>query len=144
MEEDSVEECLHGNSVVDPIVPEQLPAADVCRTDSTTTALTQEAPASTLQPNLEAMSSLEWVDDDNLSVKTASTPASLFGTIDLPSPASSQELFTLLTAALVLADSTESASHLASVPPGTEIFSNPAGQDRVRELMLELPTLDLE
>ena len=71
MEEDSVEECLHGNSVVNPIVPEQLPAPDVCHTDATTTAPTQEAPAATLQPNPEAMSLPERVDDDILSVKTA-------------------------------------------------------------------------
>ena len=145
MEEDSVEECLHGTSVVDPIVPQQLPAADVCPTDATTTtAPTQEAPAATLQPNQEAMSSPARVDEDNLSVKTASTPASLLGTIDVPSPESSEELFTLLTAAPVLADSTESASRLASVPPGAELFSDPAGQDRVRALILELSTLDLK
>ena len=145
MEEDSVEECLHGTSVVDPIVPEQLPAADICPTDTTTTAPTQEAPAAALQPNSEIMSSPARVDDDNLSVKTASTPASLLGTIDLPSPESSDELFALLTAAApVLAASTESASRLASVPPGAELFSDPAGQDRVRELMLELPSLTLE
>ena len=145
MEEDSVEECLHGTSVVDPIVPEQLSAADVSPTAATTTTPTQEAPAATQQPNQAAMSSPARVDDDNVSVKTASTPASLLGTIDFSSPASSDELFALLTAAApVLADSTDSASRLASVPPGAELLSDPAGQDRVRELMLELPTLDLE
>ena len=82
--------------------------------------------------------------EDNSSVKDAPTPASLFGTIDLPSPELSQYLFNLLVAAPVLADSTESDSRLASVPPDAELFSNPAGQDRVRELMLELPTFNLE
>ena len=144
MEEDSVEECLHGASVVDPIVPEQLPAADVRLTDATTTIPTQEAPAVIQQPNQAAMSSPARDDDDTLSVQTASTPGSLLGSIDLPLPDSPDTLFTLLTAAPVFAASPESASRLAPVPPGAELFSDPAGQDRVRELMLELPTLDLE
>ena len=82
----------------------------------------------------------------HFSVIDASTPASLFssGTIDLPSPESLQELLNLLVAASVLADSVESDSHLASVPPDVEPFSDPAGQDCVRKFMLELPTLNLD
>ena len=137
MEKDSVDECLHGTSVVDPLIPEQ-------------TSVTQDdAPAVHLQeaissPLPEAVSLPERVDHD--PPQDASMPASAFsfGTNDLPSPEPSQDLFALLLAAPVLADSTESASCLASVPADVKPFSDPAGQDRVRELMLELPTLNLE
>ena len=152
MEEDSVEECLHGTSVVDPLIPEQTSDNAILAPDPVTpvpSVISQDAPAVHLQegissPLLETVSLPEWAETD--PPQDASTPASafLFGTNDLPSPKPSQDLFALLLAAPVLADSTESASRLASVPADVELFSDPAGQDRVRELMLELPTLNLE
>ena len=86
MEEDSVEECLQGNSVIDPLVPEQPTAVEANQHD--TTANLQNAPATTMQPVPEAMSSPEQVDHETSSMIDTSTPTSLFssGTIDLPSP----------------------------------------------------------
>ena len=150
MEEDSVEECLHGTSVVDPLVPEQTSDSAILAPDPVTQAvILQDAPATHLQeaitcPLPAAVSSPERAEHE--PPQDASTPASFLssGTIDVPSLESSPDLFTLLTAAApVIADSMESASRLASVPD-VELFSDPAGQDRIRELMLELPTLDLE
>ena len=145
----SVDECLHGQSVVDPIVPEEthdsaILASEAVGTEPSATA--HDAPAAPMPPNPEAMSSPDWADYETSSLKDASTPASLLssGPIDVPSPESSQDLFNRLLAAPVLADSTESDSRLASVPPDIELFSDPAGQDRIRELMLELPILNLE
>ena len=136
MEEDSVEECLHGTSVVDPLVSDRLVTEPfwlqtllpICR---------RPIPC----PLPEAVSSPKWAEHE--SPQDTSTPASCLssGPILLES---SPDLFTLLTAAApVIADSTESASRSVSVPPDVELFSDPAGQDRIRELMLELPTLDL-
>ena len=152
MEEDSVEECLHGTSVVDPLVSEETgDRANVAPDPVTEAVSTHDAPTVThLQeaitcPLLAAVSSPERAEHE--APEDASTPASFLssGPIDAPSLESSPDLFTLLTAAAPdLADSTESASGLASVPPDVELFSDPAGQDRVRELMLELPILDLE
>ena len=76
MEEDSVDECLQGYSVVDLLVPEQLNAAGASLHN--TTANAQDAPADIIQPAPKAMSSAERVDQDNSSAKDASTPASLF------------------------------------------------------------------
>ena len=92
-----------------------------------------------------ATSSPEHVENDNSSIVDASTPASLFssGTIDLPSLELLQDLFTLLTAVPVFAHSAESDSGLVSVPPDVKPFSDPAGQDRVREFTLELSALNL-
>ena len=152
MEEDSVEQCLHGTSVVDPWVPERTSDRAILAPDPVTEAvITQDAPAIThLQevitcPVPAAVSSPERAEHE--PPEDASTPASFLssGPIDVPSLESSPDLFTLLTAAApVIADSTESASRLASVPADVEPFSDPAGQDRIRELRLELPTLDLE
>ena len=99
-----------------------------------------------MPPNLEAMSSPDRAEHETSSVKDASMPASLLssGPIDVPSPGSSQDLFNHLLAAPVFADSMESDSRLASVPPDVKLFSDPAGQDRIRELMLEIPILNLE
>ena len=152
MEEDSIEECLHGTSVVDPLVPEETSDRAISAPEPVTEALiTQDdAPVTHLQeaitcPLLAAVSSPERAEHE--PPEDASTPASFLssGPIDAPSLESSPDLFTLLTAAApVIADSTASASRLASAPPDVELFSDPAGQDRVRELMLELPTLNLE
>ena len=86
MEEDSVEECLQGNSVIDPLVPEQPTAVEANQHD--TTANPQNAPATTMQPVPEDMSLPEQVDHETSSMIDTSTPTSLFssGTIDLPSP----------------------------------------------------------
>ena len=129
MEEDSVEECLHGTSVVDPLLPEQTSDSAILVPDPVTQ---DDAPAVHLQeaiscPLPEAVSSPERAD--HYPSQDASTPAAafLFGTSDLPSPEPSQDLFDLLLAALVLADSIESASRLGSVPADVEPFSNPGG-----------------
>ena len=153
MEEDSVEECLHGTSVVDPLVPEETSDRAISAPDPVTEAVITQDDASAIThlqeaitcPLPAAVSSPERAEHE--PPEDASTPASFLssGPIEAPSLESSPDLFTLLTAAApVLADSTESASRLASVPPDVEPFSDPAGQDRVRELMLELPILDLE
>ena len=152
MEEDSVEECLHGTSVVDPLVSEETgDRANVAPDPVTEAVSTQDAPDMThlqeaiTDPLPAAVSSPERAEHE--PPEDASTPASFLssGPIDALSLESSPDLFTLLTAAApVIADSTESASRSASVPPDVELFSDPAGQDRVRELMLELPILDLE
>ena len=153
MEEDSVEECLHGTSVVDPLVPEETSDRAISAPDPVTEAVITQDDASEIThlqeaitcPLPAAVSSPERAEHE--PPEDASTPASFLssGPIEAPSLESSPDLFTLLTAAApVLADSTESASRLASVPPDVEPFSAPAGQDRVRELMLELPILDLE
>ena len=152
MEEDSVDECLHGTSVVDPLVPEETSDRANLAPDPVTEAVVpQDAPDMThlqeaiTDPLPAAVSSPERAEHE--PPEDASTPASFLssGPIDALSLESSPDLFTLLTAAApVLADSTESASRSASVPPDVELFSDPAGQDRVRELMLELPILDLE
>ena len=151
MEEDSVDECLHGKSVVDPIVPDETHNSAILTSEAVGTepsATAHDAPAANMPPNPEAMSSPERANHDTSSVKDAPTPASLLssGPIDVPSPESSQDLFNRLLAAPVLADSTESDSRStdSSVPPDVELFSDPAGQDRIRELMLELPILNLE
>ena len=112
--------------------------------------ISQDAPATHLQeaitcPLPAAVSSPERAEHE--PPKDASTPPSCLssGPIDVPLLESSPDLFTLLTAAApIIADSTESASRLASVSPDVKLFSNPAGQDRIRELLLELPILDLE
>ena len=152
MEEDSVDVCLYGILVVDPLIPEQTSDSAILAPDPVTpvpSVILQDAPDVHLQeaissPLPEAVSSPERADQN--PPQDASTPASAFsfGTSDLPSAEPSQDLFYLLLAAPVIADSTESASRLASVPADVEPFSNPAGQDRVRELMLELPTFNLK
>lgn len=117
MEEDSVDECLDGDSVVDPIGPE-LPAV-----------------AAHTSPN------------DRGSVTQASTPASLIsGAIELPSPISSQEIFNNLVApAAPLSDSVESDFSLPLGSPSVDRVSVLAGQDRPSELLLdELPLLYLD
>ena len=128
-EEDSVDECLDGTSVVDPLIPEQtsdraILAPDPVTQDDAPAVHYQEAISSPLPA---AVSSPERVDHE--PPQDASTPASAFsfGTSDLPSPDPSQDLFDLLLAALVLADSTESASRSASVPADVKPFSDPAG-----------------
>ena len=143
-EEDSVDECLHGQSVVDPIVPEEITDRAILATEAVgaeSSATAHDAPAAPVSPDPEAMASPDRAEPDTSSIQAASTPASLLssGPIEAPSPESSDELFNCL-----LADSTESDSRLASVPPDVELFSDPAGQDRIRELMLELPILHLE
>ena len=128
MEADSVEECLQGNSVVDPLVLEQTydsallaPEADAHEQP----VLAQDAPAANPQPVSAATSSPEHVKNETSSIVDASTTGSLFssGTIDLPSPELSQDLLTLLTAAPVLAGSVESDSRLTSVPPDVELLA---------------------
>lgn len=117
MEEDSVDECLDGDSVVDPIGPE-LPAV-----------------AAHTSPNYRG------------SVTQASTPAFLIsGAIELPSPISSQEIFNNLVApAAPLSDSVESDFSLPLGSPSVDRVSVLAGQDRPSELMLdELPLLYLD
>ena len=143
-EEDSVDECLYGQSVVDPIVPEEMNDRAILTTEAVgaePSASALAVPAAPVSPDTEAMPSPDRAEPDTSSVQAASTPASLLssGPIEAPSPESSDELFNRL-----LADSTESASRLASVPPDVELFNDPAGQDRIRELLLELPILNLE
>ena len=143
-EEDSVDECFHGQPVVDPIVPEEITDRAILATEAVgaeLSATAHDAPAAPVSPDPEAMASPDRAEPDTSSVQAASTPASLLssGLIEAPSPESSDELFNRL-----LADSTESDSRLASVPPDVELFNDPAGQDRIRELMLELPLLNLE
>ena len=143
-------ELFHGTSVVDPLVPEETSDRAILAPDPVTEAvILKDAPThlqeATTSPLPAAVSSPERAEHE--PPEDASTPASFLssGPIDVPSLESSPDLFTLLTAAApVIADSTESASRLPSVPPDVELFSDPAGQDRVRELMLELPILDLE
>ena len=152
MEEDSVEECLHGTSVVDPLILEQTSDSAILAPDPVTpvpSVISQDAPAVHFQeaissPLPEVVSSPEQAETDPPQDAYMPASAFLFGTNDLPSPDLSQDLFTLLTAAPVISDSVASASRLASVSPDVKLFSDPAGQDRVRELMLELPTLNLE
>ena len=151
MEEDSVEECLDGTSVVDPLVSEETSDRAISAPDPVTeeAVITQDdAPTVALQeaiscPLPEAVSSPERVGHE--PSQDASTPASCFSSGTVFSLESSPDVFALLTAPPpVIADSMESASRSASDPPDVEPFSDPAGQDRVRELMLELPTLNLE
>ena len=153
MEEDSVEECLDGTSVVDPLFPEETSDRAISAPDPVTEAVIPQDDAPTVTHLQEAITcplpaavpSPEQAEHE--PPEDASTPASFLssGPIHAPSLESSPDLFTLLTAAApVIADSTESASRLASVPPDVELFSDPAGQDLVRKLMLELPILDLE
>ena len=149
MEEDSVEECLHGTSVVDPLIPEETSdRANLAPDPVTEGAVITHDDASTVDlqeaiscPLPEAVSSPERVGHE--PPQDASTPASYFSSGTVFSLESSPDVFALLTAPLpVIAYSTESASRSASDPPDVEPFSDPAGQDRVRELMLELPTLN--
>ena len=111
--------------------------------------ISQDARATHLQeaiscPLPEAVSSPERADHDPPQDASTSASPFSFGTNDLPSPEPSQDRFDMLLAAPVLTDFVESASRLASVPADVEPFRDPAGQDRVRELMLELPTLHLQ
>ena len=66
MEEDSVDECLHGTSVVDPLIPEQTSDSAILAPDPVTQ---DDAPAVHLQeaissPLPEPVSSLERADHD--------------------------------------------------------------------------------
>ena len=150
MEEDSVEECLHGTSMVDPLIPEETSDRAISAPDPVTEAviIQDDAPTVHLQEAIscslpEAVSSPERVGHE--PPQDASTPASYLSSGTVFSLESSPDLFAVLTASPpVIADSMQSASRSASVPADVEPFSDPAGQDRVRELMLELPTLDLE
>ena len=143
MEEDSVEECLDGTSVVDPLVPEETSDRANLAPDPVTEAVLTHDDAPTVHLQEEAVSSPERVGHE--PPQDASTPASYLSSGTVLLLESSPDLFALLTAPPpVIADSMESASRSASVPPDVEPFSDPAGQDRIRELMLELPTLELE
>ena len=98
MEEDSVEECLRGNSVVGPLVPEKtqdraILAPKAGEQEQSTTA--QDAPAANMQPPAVAMSSPDWVGTDPSQGASASASPFSLGTSDLPSPEPSQYLFTL-------------------------------------------------
>lgn len=142
MEEDSVEECLLGDTVIDPLGPEHPDSNAAPETDLIDPAPEQLTPAAMSSP----------VPDDRdaaPSVLGASTPASLLssGPIEVLSPVSSDELFNTLVAsapAVIVADSLESDLRLESETADVQSFSDPAGQDRVRELMLDLPVLYLE
>ena len=126
MEEDSVEECLHGTSVVDPLIPEESSDRAISAPDPVTEAvITQDdAPTVDLQeaiscPLPEAVSSPERVGHE--PPHDASTPASYLSSGTVFSLESSPDLFALLTAPPpVIADSTESASRSASVPADVE------------------------
>ena len=145
-----MEECLHGTSVVHPLIPDETSDRAISAPDPVTEAVItpDDAPAVDLQeaiscPLPEAVSSPERVG--HKPPHDESTPASYLSSGTVFSLESSPDVFALLTAPPpAIADSTESASRSASDPPDVEPFSDPAGQDRVRELMLELPTLHLE
>ena len=80
VEEDSVKECLHGNSVFDPLVPKQIPDNAILAPEAVEKeqpVIAQDAPAANMQPNLEAMSSPERVDNEpSQDASTSASPLS--------------------------------------------------------------------
>ena len=132
MENDSVEECLQGNSVFDPLASEQNTGSE----PADTVAL--------IEPSEVTMSPSDPADNETSSMTQVSTPASfLSGAKDLPSPASSQGLFEKL-AVVPPVTSDPPDSDFSFNSPHIEHISDLAGQDRPLEVMLdELPLLNL-
>ena len=139
MEHDSIDECLDGNSVFDPLASEQHAGGE------------SAAIVAPIKPSEVAMSPSDPADNKTSSMTQVSTPASfLSGAKDLPSPASSQGLFKRLAVVapvpsdpLVHSDPLDSDISFSS--PTIERISGLAGQDRPSELMLtELPLLHLD
>ena len=139
MEHDSVDECLDGSSVFDPLASEQ----NAGREPAATVAPTE--------PSAVVMSPSDPADHEKSPMTQVSTPASfLSGAKDLPSPASSQGLFDRLAVLapvpsdpLVHSDPLDSDISFSS--PTIERISGLAGQVRPSELMLnELPLLHLD
>ena len=150
MEEDSVDVCLYGILVVDPLIPEQTSDSAILAPDPVTpvpSVILQDAPDVHLQ---EAISSpLPEADRPNGQIKTLLRMHLRLRLLFRLGQAiyllpSRRKIFFTCSLRLRLSLIPRNQPLVWRLPADVEPFSNPAGQDRVRELMSELPTLNLE